>query len=347
MTSIINSQQNLWKDVWTLAEQKGDKLHSVSYELLGRGRSLADARGSRLCTVVIGSQVSQPDLQELIERGADCVYLVEDPALKNFLVEPYARILRFLIEKYHPEIVIASATTTGRTVMPYVSAQIRAGLTADCTGLEIELETGLLLQTRPAIGGNILATIKTPDARPQMATVRPKSTRIPKKQPGRVGEVIQIGSVSNLLDSRVTFEQFIPDDSGSASIEDADIIIAGGVGVRKVDGFVLIKKLADQLKGVVGASRPCVDHGWQPYPHQVGLSGKTVSPRLYMACGISGAIQHLAGIQTAETIIAINTDPTAPIFQLADLGIVGNMFDILPVLVEKLMNIGGNHIPIP
>jgi electron transfer flavoprotein alpha subunit len=336
MNSTINPQLNLWKDIWTLAEQKNEKLHPVSYELLARGRSLADDRGSMLCTVVIGNRVPQQDLEELIERGADRVYLVDHPALKNFLVEPYARILCLLIEKYHPEVIIAAATTTGRTIMPYVSAKIRAGLTADCTGLEIEPTTGLLLQTRPAIGGNILATIKTPYARPQMATVRPKSTRIPEKQPGRVGEVILIDSVENLLDSRVVFEKYTPDDSGYTSIEDADIIIAGGAGVKKAEGFDLIEKLADKLGGAVGASRPCVDHGWQPYSHQVGLSGKTVSPRLYIACAISGAIQHLAGIQTAESIIAINTDPNAPIFQLADLGIVGNMFDILPILVEKL-----------
>lgn len=341
MTPFNHSHQNVENDVWTLAEQKGNKLHPVSYELLGRGRSLADTIGSKLCTIVIGCQVLSEDLQELIRRGADRIYLVDDPALKNFLVEPYARILRSLIEEHHPSIVIAAATTTGRTVLPYVSAQIRAGLTADCTGLEIEPETGLLLQTRPAIGGNILATIKTPEARPQMSTVRPKSTRIPERQAERKGEIIRIDSVKHLLDSRITFERYIPDDSGCTSIEDADIVIAGGAGVKNSDGFELIERLADQLHGAVGASRPCVDHGWQPYAHQVGLSGKTVSPRLYMACGISGAIQHLAGIQTAESIIAINTDPNAPIFQLADLGIVGNMFDILPVLVEKLEQING------
>jgi electron transfer flavoprotein alpha subunit len=336
MTSTFDNQEINYRDVWTLAEQKNGKLHPVSYELLGRGRSLASARGSRLCAVVIGYQIPAQDVKELFERGADCVYLMDEPELKNFLVEPFARILRYLIEKYRPEILIAAATTTGRTVMPYVSAQIRAGLTADCTGLEIEPDTGLLLQTRPAIGGNILATIKTPDARPQMATVRPKSTRIPERQPGRAGEIIRVDSIHELFDSRVLFERFIPDDSGCSSIEDADIIIAGGAGVKTAEGFELIDRLAGELSGAVGASRPCVDHGWQPYPRQVGLSGKTVSPRLYLACGISGAIQHLAGIQTAEAIIAINTDPNAPIFHLADLGIVGNMFDILPELIERL-----------
>ncbi len=332
MTMAITS----WKDIWTLAEQKDGRLHPVTYELLGRGRVLADARGCRLCTVVIGHAVKNADLEELVERGSDCIYLVNHPALTHFLVESYARILRSLIESYHPEVLIAAATTTGRTLLPYVSAQIRAGLTADCTGLAIDPDTGNLLQTRPAIGGNILATIQTPEARPQMATVRPKSTQIPDRQIGRAGEVIQINLTEDLLKSGVVFEKYIPDESGIALIEDADIIIAGGAGVKKADGFELLERLANRLGGAVGASRPCVDHGWQAYPHQVGLSGKTVSPRLYIACGISGAIQHLAGIQTAESIIAINTDPNAPIFQVADLGIVGNMFDILPAVMEKL-----------
>jgi len=336
MKSTIDQERVIWKDVWTLAEQKGEKLHPVSFELLGRGRSLANTRGSNLCTIVMGNQISNEDLRELIERGSDCIYLVDHPQLKNFLVESFARVLIFLIENYHPEILIAAATTTGRTVMPYLSAQIHAGLTADCTGLEIEPETGLLLQTRPAIGGNILATIKTPTARPQMATVRPKSTHKPEKQTGRSGRIIRVEVPQDILTSRVRFEQFIPDASSTASIEEADVVVAGGLGVRTADGFDLIKILADRLGGAVGASRPCVDHGWQPYPHQVGLSGKTVSPRLYMACGISGAIQHLAGIQTAKAIIAINTDANAAIFQLADLGIVGNMFDLLPELIEMV-----------
>lgn len=336
MISKTDNESQALRDVWTLAEQKEGRLHPVSFELLERGRGLADARGSRLCAVVIGHGVSKDDLQELIERGADVVYLVQDERLKNFLVESHARALRMLIESYHPEIMIAAATTTGRTLMPYVSAQIRAGLTADCTGLEIDPESGLLLQTRPAIGGNIMATIKTPTARPQMATVRPKSSRIPERKTDRVGEIKSIDFQNEKLPTRVQFEKYIPDESGSASIEDADVIVAGGAGLKTADGFVSLEKLADRLGGSVGASRPCVDHGWQPYAHQVGLSGKTVSPRLYLACGISGAIQHLAGIQTAEAIIAINSDPNAMIFQVADLGIVGNLFEIIPALVESL-----------
>lgn len=332
------SSENIsqWRDIWTLAEQKDGRLHPVSYELLGRGRSLADARGCRLCVAVLGCGVDEADLQELFERGADVVYLVDDAGLKNFLVEPFARVLKDLIVAYRPEVVIAAATTTGRTLLPYVSAQIRAGLTADCTGLEIDQQTGNLLQTRPAIGGNILATIQTPTARPQMATVRPKSTRIPARVPGQTGEIIPVKVQADQLASRVEFEEYIPDANDCASIEDADVIVAGGAGVRKGEAFDLLERLARRLEGAVGASRPCVDHGWQPYPHQIGLSGKTVSPRLYFACGISGAIQHLAGIQTAEAIIAINTDPNAAIFQVADLGIVGNMFDVIPAVLEKL-----------
>lgn len=333
---------NQWKNIWTLAEHKNGKLRPVSFELLGRGRALADERNCQLCTVVMGDQISERDLQELIERGSDQVYLVEDKRLKNFLVDPQASIFIDLIERYHPEVVIAAAKTTGRTLMPYVAAQIHAGLTADCTGLAIDKQTGCLLQTRPAIGGNILATIKTPTARPQMATVRPKSTRIPDRVPGRTGAITRIDKVGHLMASRVIFEKFVEDANGEASIEDADIVIAGGAGVRKAEGFDVIDKLAALLGGAVGATRPCVDHGWKPYPDQVGLSGKTISPKLYVACGISGAIQHLAGIQTAENIIAINSDPNAPIFQVADLAIVGNLFEILPVLAEEIRQLKGS-----
>lgn len=336
MNSKNYNQDVCPKDVWILAEQKGGKLHSVSYELLGRGQNLANVRESNLCAVVIGYKIPPHDLQELIYRGADIVYLVDDPELKNFLVEPYANVLCFLIEDFHPEILIAAATTTGRTVMPYVAAQIHTGLTADCTELAIEPESNLLLQTRPAIGGNIMATIKTPETYPQMATVRPKSYKTPERQIEREGEVIMISPEKKLLQSRINFEEYKSDDDGVVSIEDADIVVAGGAGMKKAEGFILIEKIAEELGGAVGASRLCVDHGWQQYQRQIGLSGKTITPRLYIACGISGAIQHLAGIQTAEIIIAINNDPNAPIFQIADLGIVGDVFDILPALLERL-----------
>ncbi len=328
-----------WSDVWTLAERRGGELHSVSFELLTRGRALADARGCRLCSVVLGDEIPAAEPEELVARGADRVYVVEDAALGDFLVESYAGALLYLIERYRPEVLIAAATTQGRTLMPYVSMKAHAGLTADCTGLEIDPETGNLLQTRPAIGGNIMATIKTPEARPQMATVRPKSTPSAPRGEGREGEIIAI-EVSEVLAARLAarmrYEQFVPDETQEIAIENAEVIVAGGRGMKREENFALLEEVAAELGGSVGASRAAVDRGWQPYPRQIGLSGKTVSPRLYIACGISGAIQHLAGMQTSETIVAINSDPTAPIFQVADFGIVGDLFTVLPVIVTEL-----------
>lgn len=325
-----------WSDIWTLAERKNNRLHDVSFELLTRGRALADARGCRLCSVVLGHQIAPAELDELIARGADRVYVVQHPALVNFLVQPHAQALQHLVETYRPEVMIAAATTTGRTVMPYLAIKVHTGLTADCTGLEIDPETGHLLQTRPAIGGNVMATIKTPTARPQMATVRPKSAPPAPHDATRSGEIVTVDIPEGLLATRMRYERFVPDASQEVAIEDADVIVAGGRGVKKAENFGLIQKLAAILGGNVGASRVAVDRGWQPYPRQIGLSGKTVAPELYIACGISGAIQHLAGMQTAKNIIAINTDPDAQIFQVADLSIVGDMFDLLPAVIEKL-----------
>ena len=325
-----------WTDIWTLAEQRDDKLRPVSFELLTRGRRLADARGCRLCTVVLCDAMPDEEVQEIVYRGADRVYVARDPALRHFLVEPHGRALQYLIETQRPEVVIAAATTTGRTVMPYVSARTHAGLTADCTGLEIDPETGNLVQTRPAIGGNIMATIVTPTARPQMATVRPNSTRPAPRDPSRIGEIVEVRIPKERLATRMRYERFEPDESQEVALSDAEVVISGGRGLRNADGFRMLRELAEELDGSVAASRVAVDRGWQPYPRQVGLSGKTVSPDLYMACGISGAIQHLAGMQTAESIIAINTDPDAQIFQVADLGIVGDLFDVLPALIERI-----------
>ncbi len=332
-----------WSDIWTLAELKSDnkrmapaRLHAVSFELLTRGRALADARGCRLCSVVLGDRIDTTEVNELIARGADRVYVVRHPSLANFLVQPYAHVLQYLVEHYRPEVLIAAATTTGRTLMPYLSVKVHAGLTADCTGLEIEPETGNLLQTRPAIGGNIMATIKTPTARPQMATVRPKSTPQAERDPTRTGEIVPVDVPEELLQTAARYERFVPDASQQVVIEDAEVIVAGGRGLKKAEHFELIQRLAELLEGSVGASRVAVDRGWQPYPRQIGLSGKTVAPKLYVACGISGAIQHLAGMQTAENVVAINTDPDAQIFQVADLGIVGDLFDLLPAVIKKL-----------
>ncbi len=329
-------------DIWTLAERRRGKLHSVSFELLTWGRDLADACGCCLGSVVVGDGVPTAEVEELIARGADQVYVVDHPALAHFLVQPHAAALQHLVETYRPEVIIAAATTTGRTVMPYLASKVHAGLTADCTGLHIDPETGGLLQTRPAIGGNVLATIQTPTARPQMATVRPKSRPPAPVDPARTGRVIRVEVPEELLQTSVRFEAFEPYASQEVAIEEADVIVAGGRGLRSEQSFALIERLATMLGGSVGASRAAVDRGWQPYARQIGLSGKTVSPELYVACGISGAIQHLAGMQTAKHILAINADPEAEIFQMADLGVVGDLFEVIPAVIEKLQTREGD-----
>jgi electron transfer flavoprotein alpha subunit len=325
-----------WSNIWILAEQNNGKIHPVSFELLARGRYLADKRGCSLHAIVLTDEIIDSELKELLFFGADNVFCIQDPLLSHFLVEPYSLALLYLLEIYHPEIIIAAATTTGRTIMPFLSVKAHAGLTADCTLLDIDPETQELLQTRPAIGGNIMATIRTPVNRPQMATVRPKSIAPLPRNPDHFCQVLHVNLPKDLLTSRVLFENFIPDETQDISIQEADVIVAGGRGMRTSENFSLLSDLAEALRGAVGASRMPIDLGWQPYPRQIGLSGKTVSPKLYIACGISGAIQHLAGIQTAETIIAINSDPNAPIFQVANFGIVGNLFDVIPALTEKI-----------
>lgn len=329
-----------WHDIWTLAEIKAGKLHEVSYELLAWGRSLADARACQLCSVVLTDEIDERELAHLFRYGADVVYVLKDPHLSHFLVEPFAQAMVHLIERYQPEVFLAAATTTGRTLMPYVAVKVHAGLTADCTGLQIDPQSGNLLQTRPAIGGNIMATIKTPDARPQMATVRPKSIRLNHHNDPKKGRTVIVDSPGNLGTDRMHFEAFIPDQTEEVAIEEADVIVSGGYGMQNPANFQWLSRLAEPLNGSVGVSRAAVERGWKPYSRQVGLSGKTVAPKLYIACGISGAVQHLAGMQTSENIIAINLDPHAQIFQVADLGIVGDVFEILPALVYKLEN---NH----
>lgn len=322
--------------IWTLAERRRGKMHPVSFELLARGRALADARGCCLCSVVLGKGITEEQTNELIARGADRVYVVDHAALAVFRARPHAGALEHLVREHRPEVLIGAATTTGRTVMPYLSMKVHAGLTADCTELAIDRETGDLLQTRPAIGGNVMATIRTPTARPQMATVRPKSVSPPEPDPSRIGAVVKVEVPERYLETPVAYEAFEPDASQAVAIEEADAIIAGGRGIGKKESFSLLQELAEHLGASIGASRAAVDRGWQPYACQIGLSGKTVSPKLYIACGISGAIQHLAGIQTAQHIVAINEDPDAQIFQVADLGIEGDVFEVVPAVIARL-----------
>jgi len=323
-----------YKGVLVLGEQKGGNIHPVTFELLNRGRSLADSLNTELSCVLLGSGIAK--LEEVIYRGADKVYHIPSACLDHFLPGPYTKALARLIEEKKPEIVVAAATSTGRTVMPLVAARLKTGLTADCTELTIDPAERILLQTRPAIGGNIMATIKTPFTRPQMATVRPKSAKPAPRNTSRQGKIIEKNYADSLFISPEKFIEFIKDTTQEVNIQDADIIVAGGKGLKNTNGFQLVEELARLLGAGVGATRDVVDLGWTTYSHQIGLSGKTVSPKLYIAVGISGKIQHLAGMQTSEIIVAINKDPEAQIFKVADFGIVGDVFEVLPEMIEAL-----------
>jgi electron transfer flavoprotein alpha subunit len=321
--------------VWILAEQKAGRIQRISHELITRGLELAGKRNVPLSAMVFGYGIEQADIDDLIARGVDRVVAVEAPELAHFLVEPYAACMTSIIEQYRPEIILAGATSLGRTLMPYVAIRVFAGLTADCTGLDIEPDTGNLLQTRPAIGGNILATIKTPNHRPQMATVRPHSTPVAQPQSGRKGEILRLAAPQATLKGRVIRKDFVADTS-EHTLQDAEIVVVAGRGIKKAENVALVQELANALGAALGGTRDVVDRGWLSYPHQIGLSGKTISPKLYIGVGVSGSIQHLAGMQTAKTIVAINKDPDAQIFRVADYGIVGDLFEVVPALIKKL-----------
>ena len=327
-----------YSGVWVFAEpspRAESGLHPVALELLGKGRELADARGSELCMIVVGEDVER-QAETLKRYPIDRIFAVREPVLSTFCSEPWAATLAGMIREGKPEIVLCGATSAGRSFFPRVAALVGTGLTADCTGLRIDEEEGLLLQTRPAFGGNIMATIVCPRHRPQMATVRPNVLEaLPPVEPGEI-EVLEISPDPGSLDSPVEVLAQHVEETGAENISEADVIVSGGRGVGGPEGFDVIRDLAETLGGSVGASRAAVDAGWIPYAHQVGQTGTTVQPRLYIACGISGAVQHLVGMQSAETIIAINKDPGAPILQKADYGLVGDLHVLIPRLIEAI-----------
>lgn len=327
---------DLYKDVWVFGELNDGVIAGVVPELISVGRQLADARGSALGVVVLGSDLETVG-EALAHYPVDKVLLYDHPKLARFRPEPYTRVLSTLVREYKPEIVLAGATTTGRSFLARVATDLYTGLTADCTGLEIG-EDGLLYQTRPAFGGNIMATILCPYTRPQMATVRHKVMPAALPGPTATAEIVRVSPVEQLLSSRVEIVDFIVDLAQKVNIVEADVIVSGGRGMGKPENFALLQELADLLGGAVGASRAAVDAGWMPYPHQVGQTGKTVCPKLYIACGISGAVQHLAGMQSSDCIIAINKDSHAPIFQVADFGFVGDAIEVVGELVKQLKN---------
>jgi electron transfer flavoprotein alpha subunit len=327
-----------FKGVMVFAEQREGKIASVAFELLGVGRRLADERNSELSAVLLGASGSEA--HELIKWGADKVYFSNGAIFHKFNDEPYSQILSELINEYRPEIVLTGATPIGRSFFPRVAARLRTGLTADCTSLEIDKETGNLLQVRPAFGGNIMATILCPNNRPQMATVRPRVMKRGNYDESRQGEIINIKA--DAISSRTKVIETIKEAAETnVNLQESDIIIAGGRGLGNQKGFELIYELAELLGGAVGASRAAIDEGWIPYSHQIGQTGKTVCPKIYIACGISGAVQHLVGMQSSDIIIAINKNPDAPIFNVATYGIVGDVYEVVPLLIKKIKEIKG------
>ena len=323
-----------YKGILVFAEQWKGNVHPVSYELLGKGRELADQLGEQLFAVIIGSELGDA-VKELTMRGADKIFVFDHPKLEDFRDDPYSAILDDLVKEEKPSIFLIGATSIGRSLGPKVAACLETGLTADCTSLDIDPESRLLLQTRPAYGGNIMATIICTNTRPQIATVRYKVMKEAEKDPTNESEIILKAVDINNLPDRVKIIDFSPAEE-QVSIIDADIIVSGGKGMGDLKGFEVIQELAEALGGAVGASRPTVDEGWIAYNHQVGLSGRTVRPKIYLACGISGAVQHLAGMKTSDVIIAINKDAEAPIFSVSSLGAVGDLYEVIPHLVEKI-----------
>ena len=322
------------RGVWVFAEQRRGKLKNVAYELLSRGRELADTLKTDLSAVCLGHDID--DINQLIAYGADNVYLVDSPDLADNQEDYLTQQLVELIQQHQPEIVMAGATSLGRSFIPRVAAILRTGLTADCTGLDIDNEKRLLLQTRPTFGGNIMATIICPTKRPQMSTVRPRVFKKNSPDNSRKGQIISVDFKRESITSKTRLLNFIDDFTETVKLEDADIIVSGGRGLGKAENFKLLAELAEVMGAALGSSRAAVDEGWISYSHQVGQTGKTVCPKLYIACGISGAIQHLAGMQTSDVIVAINDDPNAPIFEVATYGIVGDLFQVVPMLIEKL-----------
>lgn len=328
------------KDVYVLAEQRDGVIQKVGIELIGKATELAADLGQQVVAVLLGSGIKEK-ADVLIKHGANKVVVVDDPMLAEYVTEPYTKALYEVIKKCDPEIVLFGASSIGRDLAPRVSARVHTGLTADCTKLDIGTidampDTKLLLMTRPAFGGNIMATIVCKDFRPQMATVRPGVMKALPRDEAKKGEIEEIKVDFTAADMNVTIKEVVKGDKKSVDITEAKILISGGRGIGSADFFGKLQDLADVLGGVVSSSRANVDAGWIEKDRQVGQTGKTVRPDLYMACGISGAIQHVAGMESSEYIVAINMNDTAPIFDVADLGIVGDVKAIIPKLTEAI-----------
>lgn len=321
--------------VWVFAEQRDGKLMSVALELLGEGRKLADQVGCELCAVLCGEQV-EALIPELYAYGAEKVYYADSPELRTYRTDAYTKVIYEAIQRYRPEIVLLGATHIGRDLGPCLAVRCGTGLTADCTRLEIDPETKGILQTRPAFGGNLMATIQCPKHRPQMSTVRPGVMEKPVRDAGRTGETIRLSAEFKEGEIRTRILEIIKSAKETVSLSDAKVIVSGGMGLGGKEGFDLLRKLANRMGGTVGASRAAVDAGWIDHAYQVGQTGTTVRPDIYFACGISGAIQHAAGMKDSKLIVAINQNESAPIFDIADIGIVGDLYKVIPAILSEL-----------
>ncbi|MGE1063402.1 electron transfer flavoprotein subunit alpha/FixB family protein [Megasphaera paucivorans] len=330
-----------YKGVYVIAEQFEGKLRNVSLELLGQGRILADKIGDEVGAVLIGSGV-KPLAQELIAHGAHKVYVYDDPKLEQYNTTAYTKVLQNFFEEVKPNVFLVGATNIGRDLGPRVANVLKTGLTADCTGLDVDDDGKTIVWTRPALGGNIMAEIVCRENRPQMGTVRPNVFKKPAADASATGEIIDMKAALSDDDFMTKFVELIKMGGGGVKLEEADVIVSGGRGMNSSEPFEgMLKELAGLLGGAVGASRAAVDAGWIDALHQVGQTGKTVGPKIYVACGISGAIQHLAGMTGSDCIIAINKDPDAPIFQVCDYGIVGDAFEVVPKITEAIKKIKG------
>ncbi len=333
--ALLATRLSAYKGVWVFVEQTEGDVAKVSWELLGKGRELADTLGVQLSAVVLGENV-EALCQEAFEYGADHAYLIDAPVFRHYRTEVYLKAMCRLIELYRPEIILMGATGVGRDLAGAVATAVATGLTADCTGLSID-DKNNLMQTRPAFGGNIMATIMCDKFRPQMATVRPHVMPMSERQPGRQGSITRESCLIQEEDVLVKVLEIISDrKKDNVDVAGAEFIVSGGRGMMGKENFAMLKELADELGGVVGASRSAVDAGWMPQDRQVGQTGKTVRPKIYIACGISGAIQHLVGMQDSDVVIAINRDKDAPIFEVATYGIVGDLFQVIPAITNRI-----------
>ncbi|MCX9082132.1 MAG: FAD-binding protein [Candidatus Methanoperedens sp.] len=329
-----------YKNVWVFVEHTEGEAATVSWELLGAGAKLASSLKVELCSVVIGDKV-QHLCQDSFAYGATRVYLIDAPVFHYYRTETYNKAICYLVKKYKPEVLLMGATGLGRDLAGAVATKLNTGLTADCTGLDID-EKGYLLQTRPAFGGNIMATIFTERTRPQMSTVRPHVMLLPQKDTSRKGEIVIESMMIKEEDVATKVLEVVKDQRAECDLAAAEVIVSGGRGMSSGENFTLLQQLADELGGVVGCSRAVVEAGWMPAERQVGQTGKTVRPKIYIACGISGAIQHLVGMQSSDVIIAINQDKYAPIFEVATYGIVGDVFQVVPAIINNIRELRAN-----